>query len=864
MTSAPVPVPPTATPTGGRGHRPAPLTTLVLALALASAGIACAAAPARAEAVDLAGRDSVVLQGRGYGHGRGMSQNGAQGAALSGLDHRAVLAFYYPGAEAYDAGDPAVRVRVSGSGRQDATGPYTALSGTMLVLDDLGSGASTPLPAGTGACRARPAGTGVVVSCTGGASPVQVSGPAVRVRSGVGGTGVAVDGGQTRSYRGSVTVHRDGAGTVAVVTSSLQEYLRGVVPLEMPSSWHPEALRAQSVAARTYALRAVADRPAGSTWDVCDTTACQVFQGMSTRTASGTTVHERASTDAAVEATRGLALRHQGRPAFTQFSASNGGWSTASPASAGTPYLAARADPYDGVTASTSHRWSTTVPVSRVAAAWPSVGRPTRLEVLERDGRGEWGGRATSVRLTGTLGSTTVSGEQVRAALDLRSTWFALDGSSPPGPPPGPPPGAPFGAVDAVVAVPGGVSVRGWAADPDGQAQVPVHVFVDGVGLGIAGTGLPRPDVAAAVPGAGPDRGYLAGVPVTGSGPRTVCVYAVDAVLGAAPSPGSSTLGCRSVVLGAPPLGALDELAPGFASVQARGWAWDPDTAGATAVHLWLDGKPAAAVGTGAPRPDVRGAYPLAGTGQGWSTTVAAAPGAHRLCAYGIDAQGTGNPLLGCRDVVVGAAPAGALETASPSRAAVDVSGWAADPDTRAGTAVHVYLAGRGWATSAAGARPDLTGALGPAASSAGWSTRVPSTGGPQQACAYGIDAGGQDHRLLGCRDVVVPSLAFGHLDGAAWADGRLTVSGWAVDPDVLTPVQVHVYADGVPLAALEAGAARPDVAPVLPLHGGSRGWSAVLPAAGRPGMVCAYAVDVAQPTVGTRETNPLLGCRTP
>lgn len=801
---------------------------------------------AEAETVDLSRVSAVTVDGRGYGHGRGLSQNGAQGAAGQGLGHRQILDFYYPGAEVYDAGDPAVRVRVSGSSRSDGSGQFTALSGSLLALDDVDRGTSTPLPPGTTGCRVSPDGAGVLASCTG-AAPVTLRSGAVRLRGGAGGIGVQVGPSTQRYYRGSVTVRRDGGSTVAVVTSSMQEYLRGVVPLEMPPSWRTEALRAQTVAARTYALRTVADRPAGTWYDLCDTTACQVFQGMRTVSGGSTTVHEQPSTDAAVDATRGVALRHAGRPAFTQFSAANGGWSTGS----GThPYLVARPDPYDGLTGSSSHRWTTSVTVAAVGAAWPSVGQPLSLTVLARDGSGEWGGRATSVRVTGSAGSVTVSGDQVRSALGLRSTWFTFSGSSP---------REPFGALDEVTRTPAGLVVRGWAADPDSPGPVQVHVYVDVTGVAVVPASGSRPDVGAVRPDAGPSRGFQVTLPVY-TGRHTVCAYAVNLGAGS----GNTTLGCREVTLSSDPVGALDEVSGGFGALFARGWAWDADAAGPTAVHLWVDGAPAAVTATGQVRTDVAALVPGAGPSRGWGAAVLVAPGRHQVCAYGIDSGGGTNRLLGCRTVDVAASPAGALDSAVATRAGVDVAGWAADPDAPGPVPVHTYVNGRGTATATVGARGDLVPVLGAAAAArAGFSHRVPALGGPQQVCSYGINAGAGDNALLGCRTVRVPSEAFGHLDAAAWSAGTLSVQGWAVDPDVASAVAVHVYADGVPVAVLDASAPRADVAGAHPLHGERHGYGGTVALPARPGTVCAYAVDVRTPD-GTTAANPLLGCRTP
>src|SRR5690606_15323622 len=145
------------------------------------------------------------------------------------------------------------------------------------------------------------------------------------------------------------------------------EYLKSVLPAEMPPSWHREANRAQAVAARTYAMW---DRDVNknSTWyDTCDTTQCQVYRGAADYNAAGvrTAVHEHASSTAAVDATAGRYLRYSGEPAFTQFSASNGGYSVAG----SRPYLKASADPYDGYP-----QWTETLTAKRIETAYPAIG----------------------------------------------------------------------------------------------------------------------------------------------------------------------------------------------------------------------------------------------------------------------------------------------------------------------------------------------------------------------------------------------------------------------------------------------------------------------------------------------------------
>ena len=106
-----------------------------------------------------------------------------------------------------------------------------------------------------------------------------------------------------------------------------------MVSSEVPSSWTDAALRAQAVAARSYALLAQENaRAANRAYDICDTTYCQVYSPV-----SGETVAEVA----AVKATAGTYLRSAGQPVFAMFSSANGGYSV----SGSRPYLVGQARP---------------------------------------------------------------------------------------------------------------------------------------------------------------------------------------------------------------------------------------------------------------------------------------------------------------------------------------------------------------------------------------------------------------------------------------------------------------------------------------------------------------------------------------
>lgn len=99
----------------------------------------------------------------------------------------------------------------------------------------------------------------------------------------------------------------------------------------------------------------------------------------------------------------------------------------------------------------------------------------------------------------------------------------------------------PFGSLDAVSAVPGGVSVAGWAIDPDTSDAIEVHTYIDNRGAGGTVTGVARGDVGAVYPTYGSNRGYVATYPAA-PGLRNVCTYGINVGAGQ-----NVLLGCRQI-----------------------------------------------------------------------------------------------------------------------------------------------------------------------------------------------------------------------------------------------------------------------------------------------------------------------------
>ena len=199
---------------------------------------------------------------------------------------------------------------------------------------------------------------------------------------------------------------------ITVNKVSLEAYVQGVIPREMPASWLPAALRAQAIAARSYAAFQ-ARNSTNPRFKLYDDTRSQVYGGRSA---------EVSTTNQATAQTKGQVRTFHGAPAFTQFSASNGGWMS----DGGHPYLAAKKDGFDQWSGNPYRSWTTSVTARAVEKAFPGVGNLTSITVTRRDGHGLWGGRVEAMKLVGSGGTVTPSGDEFRSGLGLRSTWFTL------------------------------------------------------------------------------------------------------------------------------------------------------------------------------------------------------------------------------------------------------------------------------------------------------------------------------------------------------------------------------------------------------------------------------------------------------
>ena len=371
----------------------------------------CFAAPAGSGAL-------FVFSGHGWGHGVGMSQYGAYGYALHGATYQQILAHYYPGTTLGPA--PGTKFRVLLADRKKRL----TLSSTVPFTVRDGAGRTLALPAG-----AVTFGTGL-----------QVAGqPLTAPLTFLPGTGGPLT--LTRAYRGQIQVDVVDGMLRAVNIVGLEPYLDGVVPSEMPSTWSAQALEAQAVAARSYAL---ATKKIGSPYDAYSDARSQVYLGVS---------NESAATTAAVSATKGQVLFFGGTVATTYFSSTSGGKTESSLDWTGTavPYLISVPDPYD--TMSPYHNWGPTPVTSETMSKSLKVPGP----ITDATTVANRAGRVGKLNLVTPLAALTVPAATLRSAIGLRSTWFTVGVMSLSAPVPSAPVpyGVPLTLIGTVRGVPG-------------------------------------------------------------------------------------------------------------------------------------------------------------------------------------------------------------------------------------------------------------------------------------------------------------------------------------------------------------------------------------------------------------------------
>jgi stage II sporulation protein D len=369
----------------------------IAATAIAGLLGALALAPAAPAASRL------VIKGHGYGHGIGMSQYGALGFAQHGSGYKEILGHYYEQTSVAPlATRPDVRVLLQ--------------SGRRVVVSGVVAGAGRRLKATT-TYSARNVGGRVALYSPKGHrlatadSPLRLAAPgdgAFTLR------GPAANGTRDGRYRGALEVRASGSGVQAVNAVDLEDYVRGVVSAESPSTWPAEALKAQAVAARTYAVTT----NVGSLTDGIDQyadTRSQMYKGVAA---------EFPSTDAAVAATSGQVVVQNGKPVTTYFFSTSGGHTediqNSFVGALPRAWLKGVDDPFDSI--SPRHSWGPyTFSQARAQARLKGLvrGRFRGITVLQRG----VSPRIVRAEVNGTNGVTQVTGPQLRARFGLFDTW---------------------------------------------------------------------------------------------------------------------------------------------------------------------------------------------------------------------------------------------------------------------------------------------------------------------------------------------------------------------------------------------------------------------------------------------------------
>jgi stage II sporulation protein D len=338
-----------------------------------------------------------VVKGRGFGHGVGMSQYGAYGFAKQGRDYRSILAHYYRGTTLERLRGPQI-VRVL----LEIDGGEVGFSGATRACETQLDPRRTYAAARAGGeVRLRGARGRTLANC------------GRRLRAA--GEGWIEVAGLDRYHGALEVVPTSGdAGSLNVINAvPIDQYLKGVIPNESPASWPPAALRAQAVAARSYALSVQVD---GNGFDLYDTVSSQVYEGISS---------EEASTNQAAEATRGEVLTYGGEIAETFFSACSGGHTESvqnvffgEPI----PYLVGVPDPYDYHCP--LHTWTMRFSGREISAKLGGYlsGRLKRVAITKRG----VSPRIVEARLYGTGGATSIRGDELAAALGAYDRWMTF------------------------------------------------------------------------------------------------------------------------------------------------------------------------------------------------------------------------------------------------------------------------------------------------------------------------------------------------------------------------------------------------------------------------------------------------------
>jgi hypothetical protein len=316
------------------------------------------------------------------------------------------------------------------------------------------------------------------------------------------------------------------------------------------------------------------------------------------------------------------------------------------------------------------------------------------------------------------------------------------------------------------------------------------------------------------------------------------------------------------------PRGTVDNAVGGIGTTTLSGWAVDFDDPAAPArVHVYVDGRAAAAWTTSSGRADVARIYPSLGPRPGYRGTLTVAPGVHEVCVYAINVGPGANQRLGCRSVTVTAprpAPRGAVDPVTVLGDQVLVQGWAVDEDAMTtALSVHLYVDGVPARAVRAGSADTRAARAYPLAGTAhGFSEVLTLAAGIHSVCVHAINVGAYaGNPRIGCSTVTTGPAASSPRGGitSATVSGRTaTVTGWALDAQAPTsPIPVHISVDGVVRHSTPADRPTTAVAAYAPFGvSPDHGFQTSFDVAAGTHRVCAHGINT-----GVGVGNPRLGC---
>ncbi|HWC49488.1 MAG TPA: SpoIID/LytB domain-containing protein [Solirubrobacterales bacterium] len=358
----------------------------------------CSAGFALLSLSPLAAQASVswIVHGRGFGHGVGMSAYGAYGYAEHGKNYRFILGHYYTGTRLGTVqGAHVVRVLLGIEGGDVGFSGATSACGLRL-----NPSRSYEAHRDGNSVKLRSSGGKRLADC---GRKLRAAGPGKVSVAGYGTYRGALEAVPTESQAGSLNV---------VNALALEQYVKGVMPNEVPPSWPAEELKAQAVAVRSIALTGDVG---GNGFDLYSDTRSQVYKGLES---------EYASTNAAVAATRGQVVMYGGKIAQTLYSACSGGHTESAVNVFGSPvpYLVGVPDPYDS--ACPLHEWTLKFSGPEISAKLASYlqGRLKKI-VITKTGVSP---RIIEAKLYGTGGVSTVTGTDLEVALGGYDTWMTF------------------------------------------------------------------------------------------------------------------------------------------------------------------------------------------------------------------------------------------------------------------------------------------------------------------------------------------------------------------------------------------------------------------------------------------------------